>query len=82
MTLKSKLDRIRVAGEKRLPAEALTVMKAETEAQREAGITKNILKVGETLPPFSLENHRGETVESSALLSRGPIMLTVYRGLW
>ena len=82
MTLKSKLDRIRLAGEKRLPAEALTVMKAETEAQREAGITKNILKVGETLPPFSLENHRGETVERSELLSRGPIMLTVYRGLW
>ena len=82
MTLKSQLDAIRSGAEKRIPAEKLAVMKAETEAQREAGLTEQILKVGEMLPSFSLQNHRGQTIESSKLFSKGPIMLTVYRGVW
>ena len=40
------------------------------------------LKVGEKAPDFSLKNPNGKTVKLSALLKKGPIVLTFYRGAW
>ena len=47
-----------------------------------SGAADRALAVGATLPPFELSNQRGETVRSSELLARGPLVLTVYRGVW
>lgn len=41
-----------------------------------------VIKVGDTLPAFSLENANGEMVNSADLLSKGAIVLTVFRGHW
>lgn len=40
------------------------------------------IKVGDTLPAFSLQNANGEMVNSADLLSKGAVVLTVFRGHW
>jgi hypothetical protein len=41
-----------------------------------------VIKVGDPLPPFALQNAFGEEVRASQLLSSGPLVLTVFRGSW
>lgn len=47
-----------------------------------AGLIESSLQVGHALPSFSLSNQLGETIESAALLKRGPLVVTFYRGGW
>ena len=81
-TLQEKLDATRAAAADRIPAEALAVMHRATEDLRQSGIGDRILKAGDEAPSFELENSRGEKVASSALLARGPLAVTFYRGVW
>ncbi len=82
MSLKEKLDAIREASAKRIPADKLAIMHAATADQKASGAADHALEVGATLPPFELANQDGETVRSAELLARGPLVLTVYRGVW
>lgn len=40
------------------------------------------LPIGGTAPAFTLPNATGQPVELAALLARGPVVLTFYRGEW
>ncbi|KAK8120811.1 thioredoxin-like fold protein [Apiospora kogelbergensis] len=40
------------------------------------------IQVGQTFPAFSLSNAVGEDVTLDGLLSRGPLLITFYRGEW
>ena len=82
MSLKEKLDAIREASSKRIPADKRAVMEAVTADQTARRVADRALAVGATLPPFELTNQSGETVRSADLLARGPLVLTVYRGVW
>jgi peroxiredoxin len=41
-----------------------------------------VIKVGDRLPAFALQNAFGQEVRSSDLLANGPLVLTVFRGSW
>ena len=82
MSLGEKLDAIREAGTKRVPAEKRAVMGAATQALRDSGIEGGFIKVGDPLPEFALDNARGQVVRSADLLKRGAVVLTVFRGHW
>ncbi len=82
MSLEDKLAEIRAAGAKRMPEETRAIMGRATQQLRESGIMDRVIKVGDTLPPFSLANASGDTVSSADLLARGAIVLTVFRGHW
>ena len=82
MSLAKKLDAIREAGAKRIPAEKRAVMGTATQALRESGIERGFIKAGDRLPEFTLDNARGEVVRSADLLNRGAVVLTVFRGHW
>ncbi len=82
MSLAEKLDEIRAGGAKRIPADKREVMSAVTQAQREARIADKAIKVGATLPDFSLINAQGVEIHSNDLLAQGPVVLTVFRGVW
>ena len=82
MSLGERLDAIRAAGAKRIPVEKRAVMGAATQALRESGIDRGFIKVGDPLPKFTLDNARGQVVRSADLLSRGAVVLTVFRGHW
>ena len=82
MNLAEKLDAIREAGAKRIPAEKRVVMGAATQTLRDSGIADGFIKVGDPLPEFALGNARGRMVRSADLLNRGAVVLTVFRGHW
>ena len=82
MSLSEKLDAIREMASKRIPSDKLAIMHAVTAEQTSSGVAEQALGVGAALPPFELSNHNGETVRSADLLAQGPLVLTVYRGVW
>jgi hypothetical protein len=82
MSLEEKLSAIREGAKKMIPAEHLAVMGQATEKLRGSGILRGVIKVGDALPPFELKNARGVAVTSQALLAKGPLVLTIFRGHW
>ena len=82
MSLEEGLAKIRVASADRIPAEAREVIGRTNDILRDSGIIDSAIKVGDTLPAFALQNASGETVESSALLAKGAVVLSVFRGHW
>ena len=64
-----------------LSAQDKQVMEAAS-AQLAAQMPDPGLKVGARAPDFTLVNARGEDVRLAALLQRGPVVLTFYRGAW
>ena len=62
------------------PQDMAVMMKA---AEDQAKLMPNPgLKVGAKAPDFSLKNPNGKVVKLSALLKKGPVILTFYRGAW
>lgn len=82
MKLQEKLDAFREDFEKQVPPEALKIMHRATEALRNSGILERAVKVGDTAPDFTLKNTDGKDVSLTQLLSRGPLILSFYRGRW
>ena len=54
----------------------------ETEALIQSGIIENSLRVGQRAPDFTLPNATGGEVSLSSLLTKGPVVLSFYRGAW
>jgi len=82
MNLAEKLKSISAAGSKQIPEDKIKIMGRSTENLRASGILSNAIKVGDRLPNFNLPNQNGDNVQSSDLLDRGPLVLTVFRGNW
>ena len=81
-SLGEKLDKIREGAEKNIPAPARELMHRATAELQSSSIWDGVIKEGVRLPEFELPNQNGELVSSSQLLAQGPLVLTVYRGLW
>jgi hypothetical protein len=82
MTLKEKLDAVSAQTQKQAPAQVLEVMHRTTAALQNSGILNGIVKTGDTLPHFTLNNTEGIPVRSQDILKHGPMVLTFYRGAW
>ncbi len=82
MGLQDKLRAIREGAVKQIPAAALEVMHGATQELQRSGAADRVIQTGAALPPFALPNQRGELVRSADVLARGPMVLTVYRGIW
>ncbi len=67
---------------KYVPAETQAVhARAVTELKRQ-NLAVNSLPAGARIPPFELQDHDGKSVSSSALLSKGRLVLCFIRGRW
>lgn len=82
MGLKEKLEAQKAKSAAHVPAEAREIMSRSVAELRTSGILDGVAKVGDTAPDFQLENTRGETVSLAALRARGPVVATIYRGVW
>ena len=81
-SLGEKLAQIREGAKKRLPDETRALMAKGTQELRESGILDGVVKAGASLPAFSLGNASGAPVDRDSLLSKGPLVLSVFRGSW
>jgi peroxiredoxin len=67
---------------KHAPPEVIATLGAELKKLADAGIANGALKVGAKAPDFSLPNADGGTTTLSAILAKGPAVVTFYRGGW
>jgi peroxiredoxin len=81
MSLKHELAEYRAKWFTRVPAERQVVMERHI-AQLRDGLAKTALKVGDRAPSIVLGNAKGEIVDIGALLKKGPVIVTFYRGGW
>ena len=87
MTLQAKLDAFKadfVAGKPpyNAPAEIHPVMARATAELIASGQAATALKAGDKAPEFTLSDPDGNPVSSAELLSRGPLVISFYRGVW
>lgn len=82
MSLTEQLEAMSAGSAKRIPEEALAVMRkaaAELDAQ---GIGDNALSVGDPFPEVGLQGSDGSDFALSSLLANGPVVINFYRGGW
>jgi len=82
MSLAETLDRTRAAAAAKRPPEIVAALHRATEELRASGALERVVEVGQSMPPFRLPNQDGVDVSSRALLSKGPLVVTFYRGKW
>jgi peroxiredoxin len=87
MTLQARLDAFKadfVAGKPpyNAPAQVHVVMKRATDELSASGQAGRTLKVGDKAPVFTLNDPEGNPVSSAELLSKGPLVISFYRGVW
>jgi hypothetical protein len=82
MNLKQRLEAIKPAAETRIPAEARAIMHRATEDLCRSGIVNRVVRVGQKAPTFDLVNQRWDHVNSEGLLTKGPLVVSFYRGVW
>ena len=82
MTLEERLAKLRAGAVDRIPADKRAIMHRATDDLRASGIVDRVPEPGDALPPFALPNIAGDVVRSEDLLARGPLVVTVYRGVW
>jgi peroxiredoxin len=81
MSLKEQLAEYRAGWFKRVPAERQAIMERHI-AELQNGLARTALKAGDRAPEIVLNNASGKTVDVAALLKRGPVIVTFYRGGW
>jgi len=78
MTLKEQLKEF--DSSRNRPPEVIAIIRRGIDYVRESGAAG--LRIGERAPEFTLPNQRGEMTRLSDRLSRGPVVLNFYRGVW
>lgn len=80
-TLKEQTDAKIAAGRKAKPAfmKGVDEVIAKAKALQQG---KNAIKIGEKAPSFELPNLEGKQISLTNILSKGPAIVTFYRGDW
>jgi hypothetical protein len=87
-SLKDALDTIRRAAEGdgtkpgRISPGDLAIMHRVTADQRASGFQERMPKPGQPGPMFTLANQDKVDVSSAALVARGPLVMSFFRGRW
>ena len=82
MTLQDEIKAFNNEAMSNIPQDVLEVMGRAAKELARSGITNQALAKGATLPPFSLPDIHGSTVNSDELLTKGPLVVSFYRGSW
>src|SRR5213075_1732411 len=82
MPLKEQLADYRADWYRRVPLERQAIMQRHIDQLRKGAIARTMLKVGDRAPAIVLKNAKGETIDVSILLKKGPVIVTFYRGGW
>jgi hypothetical protein len=82
MSLQEALREFKEGVLAQLDAKDVALMDQATEDLIRSGIAEKAKKPGDRAPGFTLPNPNGEMVALSALLARGPMVVTFYRGNW
>jgi len=82
MTLNEQLHAIKEKSRERIPAAAREIMERAVDDQRTSGALDRVVKMGQRAPDFTLPDASGKSVGLADLLTRGPVVLSFFRGRW
>jgi peroxiredoxin len=83
LPLQGKLDALKVEFETNIaPPPVVEVLHRATNELIASGAQDKALKAGDVAPEFSLPDADGNLISSKALLAKGPLVVTFYRGVW
>jgi hypothetical protein len=82
MTLQEKLQQYKEGALAKLSANDVAIMETATRSLVQAGIAQRAKQPGDQAPLFTLPDTNGEIVSLADLLTRGPVVITFYRGVW
>lgn len=82
MSLIEKLAAMKAASAAKLAPETLKIMQRASTEVMTSGILDRVIKVGAKAPDFQLQDSGGITVSSATLRQQGPLLLSLYRGVW
>ena len=81
MSLKQQLAEYLAGWRERVPLERQAIIERHIEQLRGV-IARTMIKVGNRAPAFALPDATGGVVDLGALLKKGPVIVTFYRGGW
>lgn len=81
-SLKEKLAEVKAGFKSQAPPEAQELIAHTTQALMASGQHEKALGVGSPFPAFDLTDANGQPVRSAALLEKGPIIVSFFRGFW
>jgi peroxiredoxin len=82
LTIREQSEQLREASAAQLPADVVEVFSRNSQQLRAQGVPAGAVKVGDTLPSFTLRNAVGERVSLDDRVATGPAVLVFYRGGW
>ena len=83
LPLQGKLDAFKFEFDTNLaPPAAVEALHRSTDELIASGAQNRALKAGDVAPAFTLPDADGNPISSEALLARGPLVITFYRGVW
>ncbi len=82
MSLSTKLEDYKAGFRQKAPKDVQAVMANATQVLADTGIVEKAPKKGDKLTSFSLPNHNGKAQTLESLLTKGPAVITFYRGGW
>lgn len=82
LTLREQLKQQRQRGAAKTPPDVQALRRQETQKLIASGIADQSLHKGDTAPDFTLPDVDGRPVQLSALLQKGSVVLSFYRGAW
>lgn len=82
MTLQDKLDAFKAQFKQQVPAEAFDAFSRSTRDLIDSGQAERALQAGDQVPDFTLPDSDRNEVSLNDLLSKGPVVISFYRGVW
>lgn len=82
MDLQTALNNFQAEFKEKVPAQAAATMERATNQLFKEFETRNLIKVGDIAPDFTLPNAVGTKINLKEKLMKGPVIITFYRGGW
>ena len=80
--LKVQLENLKVAAAKKFSPEIMKKMLNSRMAVENSGILDRTIRRGEIIPDFALQDAQEKSVFLNELRAHGPVLITLYRGVW
>jgi len=81
-TIREQSSQLKAVTAEKLPAEVLAVFDRSIEDLLALGVPAEVVKAGDHLAPFTLDDATGTAVSLGQLVADGPAVIVFYRGGW
>ena len=82
ITIREQSDQLKIAAAGQLPAEVLDVFDRSIADLLDEGVPSGVVKVGDQLDSFTLQDATGAPVSLEQIVESGPAVIVFYRGGW